>query len=956
MKVALQAAPIVLLLAVPAQAQITAAPNDAGTIVQPRGTTIDITGGTIGDRNLFHSFQRFGLDANQTANFLANPAIQNILGRVVGGDASVINGRIQVTGGNPNLYLINPAGIVFGPGASLNVPGSFGATTANGIGFGNQWLNAIGSNNYAALTGDPSQFAFTTTGAIVNRGNLAVQPGQNLLLLGGTVVSTGTLTAPGGSVTIAAIPNEKLVRITQAGNLLSLDLPVADRVALNPLPRLPVSLPELLTIGGGSEVTVQPGDVMATAIVAESATVQASHNLTLPSSQIQTTGDVRLVAGNTVQVQDSPTAATVVQSGGSLQIQGHQVNLAILTHADSRLESGRDMVIRGEAIVGDAHYYAGGNLRFERLDGSAGTVSSPHDPVILAIGDVTLGDYTGASLHILAGGSVVLGNVTIDAVGAPNQTINPTNATPLNGSRSLGSLARITRADGSPLLVNVRPTLDSAGNIQRISTGAEQLEIDGSTKTTLDVRAGVNWASLGGLGGNATIGPVATAPNFLPVNPPTGRADVTIASIQVNRPGNQPGMVLLTNQYVPTLAPGSIQVSGNFRVTDATSGSGAANTVVIDSKGSIATGDILSRRGSVDLRAIDNITAGLINASGLDFLGDDSVVLAARAGNIQVATISAGANGVDVRAGGLVRFTETRSSLGLDPAPGIIKPGTELGDFLIAKGYAPQPDLSVPVDFFAGAPNASIVSRPANRGAGVLNAPISIAYGDASSLILDQTFPVIRGGSGIGNPNTASVGRIVIRGGGAGFYSVPRFDEVVPGAGPFITTSGGVGAAIPAVPPGTATPPPTLRRNATNFQPGDLPAGVSGSVGIFAISSGDDSGFYGSTVSIQFSPPPVPPGGGGSGGGGGTPAPSVSTQEGQVAQRDLNKPAQTATCVTPAPGPIAAAPTPDTRSPQPPRPTTPCTLNPADDAQILKILEDAPAPERIKSLDFDRSP
>ena len=115
MKIALQAAPIVLLLAAPVQAQIVAAPNDAGTIVQPQGSTINITGGTIGGRNLFHSFQKFGLDANQTANFLANPAIQNILGRVVGGDASVINGRIQVTGQlMPNLYLINPAGIVFG--------------------------------------------------------------------------------------------------------------------------------------------------------------------------------------------------------------------------------------------------------------------------------------------------------------------------------------------------------------------------------------------------------------------------------------------------------------------------------------------------------------------------------------------------------------------------------------------------------------------------------------------------------------------------------------------------------------------------------------------------------------------------------------------------------------------------------------------------------------------------
>jgi hypothetical protein len=40
----------------------------------------------------------------------------------VGGDASYINGLIQVIGGNSNLFLMNPAGIVFGSNAQLNVP------------------------------------------------------------------------------------------------------------------------------------------------------------------------------------------------------------------------------------------------------------------------------------------------------------------------------------------------------------------------------------------------------------------------------------------------------------------------------------------------------------------------------------------------------------------------------------------------------------------------------------------------------------------------------------------------------------------------------------------------------------------------------------------------------------------------------------------------------------------
>ena len=106
------------LLPASVQAQsITAAPDGTGTTVTSNGNQIDITGGTPSGSNLFHSFSQFGLQSNETANFVSNPNIHNILGRVTGGNPSVINGLMQVTGGNPNLYLINPAGIIFGANA-----------------------------------------------------------------------------------------------------------------------------------------------------------------------------------------------------------------------------------------------------------------------------------------------------------------------------------------------------------------------------------------------------------------------------------------------------------------------------------------------------------------------------------------------------------------------------------------------------------------------------------------------------------------------------------------------------------------------------------------------------------------------------------------------------------------------------------------------------------------------
>ncbi|MBW4578700.1 MAG: filamentous hemagglutinin N-terminal domain-containing protein [Tildeniella nuda ZEHNDER 1965/U140] len=242
------------------QAQIVPNLGDTGTIVTPVGNRLDISGGTLsGDNsNLFHSLSQFGLTQSQIANFLSNPSTRNILVRVTGGEASRLDGLIQVSGSNANLFLMNPAGVVFGSSATLNVSGSFIATTANGIGFGANWFNASGINNYEVLSGNPSSYAFTVVqpGAVINAGNLAVGSGQQLALLGGTVVSSGGLSAPEGQIVVAAVPGQSIVRLSQPGALLSLEIlrpTPADRVEAWTMP-IP-SLPELLTGGSGSNAT-----------------------------------------------------------------------------------------------------------------------------------------------------------------------------------------------------------------------------------------------------------------------------------------------------------------------------------------------------------------------------------------------------------------------------------------------------------------------------------------------------------------------------------------------------------------------------------------------------------------------------------------------------------------------------------------------------------------------------
>ena len=215
------AATIVSTAVVQAQ-PIVAAPNDTGTIVTPdNGNRFNITGGKTSrdGANLFHSFQQFGLREGQSANFISNPTIANILGRIVGGNPSIINGLIQVSGGNFNLFLINPSGIILGPNASLNLPAAFTATTATNIGFDSGLFNVAGANDYSTLIGSPNTFYFNLRqpGSILNAGNLAVSPGQSITLIGGTVVSTGSLNAPQGNIIVALSPVKMLFVLVKKG-------------------------------------------------------------------------------------------------------------------------------------------------------------------------------------------------------------------------------------------------------------------------------------------------------------------------------------------------------------------------------------------------------------------------------------------------------------------------------------------------------------------------------------------------------------------------------------------------------------------------------------------------------------------------------------------------------------------------------------------------------------------
>lgn len=216
----------------------------AGSLTGPN-FQIPHTRGEIAGGNLFHSFSTFDLARGQSATFTGPAGVNNILARVTGGP-STIQGTVRSSIQGANLFLINPAGIVFGQGAQIDVTGAFRATTADYIELADgRRFTATPDGSVALLSAAPESFGFLS--GSTHTGTLRVEApvpgggvlssglngkGQDVALVGRQVEivnsylksagGTVSLTAAGGGAASVAIdppPREAALDPSIAGNV-----------------------------------------------------------------------------------------------------------------------------------------------------------------------------------------------------------------------------------------------------------------------------------------------------------------------------------------------------------------------------------------------------------------------------------------------------------------------------------------------------------------------------------------------------------------------------------------------------------------------------------------------------------------------------------------------------------------------------------------------------------------
>ncbi|GAB4371472.1 MAG: hypothetical protein Kow00121_13040 [Elainellaceae cyanobacterium] len=239
-----------LLIAAPAHAQVIPdASLPQRSRATSRGNTTIITGGTQSGTNLFHSFEEFSVPTGGIASFQdINPNINNLISRITGSSISNIDGVLEALQTNgaissANFFLINPNGIVFGSNASLNLGGSFVATTGDRLLFSDGTeFRADGSQSSLLTVSVPDGIQFgQAPGAIRNqsrvnfaedefgnplRGGLQVAPGRTLALVGSQIAfAGGVLTAAGGRIELGSVDDFSLVHLhtTESGWRLAYD-------------------------------------------------------------------------------------------------------------------------------------------------------------------------------------------------------------------------------------------------------------------------------------------------------------------------------------------------------------------------------------------------------------------------------------------------------------------------------------------------------------------------------------------------------------------------------------------------------------------------------------------------------------------------------------------------------------------------------------------------------------
>ena len=393
--------------------------GSAGAISGP-AYNISATLGQQSGTNLLHSFSSFNIATGESANFSGPASIQNIISRVTGNTLSSIDGAINSSVNGANLWLINPNGIIFGDNASLNVSGSFHASTADYVLLDDGSHYQVGQNsNLNLLTANPVGFGFlsqTPAHLAVNNADLSVAPGQTLSFVGGAVDFDGaSLQASDGRINVASLGSPGEVSFTTPANKADSGINVSNNTTVSSITLVDTTLD--VSGDGGGDIYIVGGEFFL------------DPTSTISNDTVNTDGGVIHITGTDIVLNEGIVSATTNGAGAGADIFFQGNNLTVNNNTSPPTFTGLVTRVNTNGLADS------GNIFIDMTD----TVSVEREGVIRSQGrgNSKGGDINinAANLQVISGGKIFT-DTTFNGGSSGNININTSNSVRVSGSNS----------------------------------------------------------------------------------------------------------------------------------------------------------------------------------------------------------------------------------------------------------------------------------------------------------------------------------------------------------------------------------------------------------------------------------------------------------------------------------------------------------------------------------------
>jgi filamentous hemagglutinin family protein len=665
--------------------RIPVADNTLGTQVVGSNNNFAITGGVNRGQNTFHSFQDFSVPTNGVATF-ANPiGNQNVITRVTGSLFSDINGTINTQGAN--FLLINPNGVVFGPGTQLNVGKAFTASTASGIDLvdgAGKTLNfgVNGAGDGALLSIDPkvifnvSRFNMGGgNGEIKNFGTLQTNnPNQYIGLLGGNVaLDGGKINAPGGRVELGGLSTIGSVDVGTEGGSTRWSFPEnVDSLQDSSASRANVSFSNQSRINvagaGSGDATINSHDFK----LSDGSVIRGGTEKNAGIVQVAA-GNINILATGKVSLDSGSSIANAIRAnstgvGGDIGIQAKSVfidNRSSIANVTAGTGNSGNIAVKTNdniSIFGGSNITNGVDSSVVGNSGNIDIVANSiylKDNSLITIGNSGIGN-TGY-LNIKAKGDLSLDKSSL---------FNSTTDTGVGINGSIEAVAKSISLNDGSLIASVNSGKGKTGDV--ILNAKENILLSGSLIASAITGVGVGSDNIDG--GNIIISTNSMKLNNISSlstsnerQGSSGNININVLSLEVMN-GSQ---INASNDIKGNAGNIILNVADFIKIT----GTGSLISAVVRNNGIGNSGDITLKTGYLTIQDGGSITTamgGKGNGGSINIRARDGIKLLERAGVISSVIPKSEGNGGKIN-------IETEASLIINDAS-ILSANLGIGD------------------------------------------------------------------------------------------------------------------------------------------------------------------------------------------------------------------------------------------------------------------------------------